>query len=632
MLAVNWGVNMQSQLSNPKLNDLLANFDKTATLGMGPILNDRPSLMVLRSRFEDRSCAYGEASRLFSDIPCPGELCVLIDFDVLCAYIKGEPAGKIDAGEIRFFFERSALPYRIPLGAFEELRKYLERERFFELRPESHAPLTIESLLFSHDAVTEDSATFEKESLERLFVRLELLRSVLDTTNGRFLGKAETYDSDTFEICLERLERYYELTGDMSRRGGRREENNKHDAKNLAIALRPWDATEPDNSVFYLLLTATDGVQETAKEVEIRLKAAGHRVAISPSQAALIELFDYIEDPSTAQAHAREYRDTFQKMADQLSDQLQALEDPENGDPHPSPEFIESELRHVFRKLSRQHFGKIEQQRTSFFGTAHSSLGFYSDARSHDSFIKTIDGLRKILDGLSLVTYKHMSTQVANNLRRFEIRENDPFTDEPLCIVDRLSTGGSSCQWKMYWRLDETQDALVSFLDKYIQLFAPDGNGILESEHNKQDVTIAIHEAEISPSVLHNGIIIAFPNAFLVVPSHWIYKHGNTAFLRYFPMKRMVLGTANREADSERRKVIFTHLEHGLEVQKIELNFANTRIVFECQPSEGAFYRKCEVFMETPDLEFLSTLFGRLGSRVIMSEEFARVLRSIFSN
>lgn len=599
------------------------------------VLQDPPSLRILRARFDDRTAKYSEATRLFSDIGMPSQLCLLVDFDILCAFIYDEPAGAIDSNEVRFFFHHSRLPYRLPVGAYDELRKHLNDQGFFELHIERGTASLLESLIPKNvEPIDIQSFSTPDDRLERITYLsgcYENLRVALDPSLGRFRGIAETYDEAIFNQVLERLERYYTIQRDYQKR----DRNNQNDAKNLSIALDPWINNGEGTTESFLLLTATQAVHETASEAELRIVADGHKVTVTPNQVAMLEWFDFVEDPTTAIENAREYRDSFQQMADRLSDQLKRIESPDIGAPRPAIDLIQKQLKDSLRSIVREKFTKIEQKRSSFSVTAHTCLGFFSDTHSHIAFIKTIDGLRKLLDELCVVDYAVLTTNVASNLIRHEIRETDPFNNEPLSVIEEHLNSLGGRTWKATWRLEETQEALVSYVDSYFDVLFPTGS---VEENLVNGILIVSEERDIPQTVMCDGVVIELQKAYIAITANWMRSSGNSSFLRYYALRRLVLERANQETDPVLRNSLLSKLEcafndraGGFRINKIQINFLGASLEFECHPHE-AYFRTCTLTSSQLSAEFVTNCYKHLGPRVILQKRFRETLQSIFEN
>lgn len=602
-------------LSNPpKIAELITNFESFATTGIASILMDPGSLRALSDQFADRSAAYNEAARLFSLIPPPSQLSILVDFDVLLAYVKDESAGNADAFEIRYFFEHSSLPYKLPTGTREELEKYLRKDRFFDrqlepvLAPRSHS-------LDSPEVSTQD---FTTEEMHETQLRYERLSRVLGS--DRFHGVEDEFDYDVYRTFLEYINSFYTSSSTF------RSENNERDAKNLALAVRPWrDRQDRSAETCYLLLSATSSVHSAAKDLSQLAK--GHRITITPTQAAMIELLGYTKNHEIAISHARAYKLNFNRLAEQLAAQLQALHQGGAHRPRASLSEIEKSFRNTLRRAALRDVARIEQQRYAFKTIANCRRGVYSDDVLHNSFVKTIDALRKLLDDINLLEYSFTHIPLAKNQHRFHVFEKDSITDEPMCVLEWTSLAGEEAFWKAQWRLDVSEQSLIALLEECPLIF-PD---VDKHDDNEVKYDIIPVDSSIAGRLSMDGIVVVMPTIMIHFDSSAVVRQKKKSFLRLGALRRLALSSVHEEKDVERRAEMFQMMENAFFVDSIFINTAGLQIAFECDSQDGRCFRKCDVLFRQSRADVIAPIYARLGPRVILRAAFAKMISKIMN-
>jgi len=310
---------MLSTLARSNVSDLVA-------LDKSKVASDEQILRLMVEATQERASAYGEAAQFSANLPDMRVL-VLVDFDVVVAYIEAE-VFREDYGELRFFFEKSEFQYGLPAGAFEELLKYLVKAKLAgkaamkiirAIRSGSHeASASLYDAVVAAVSEVENDLSHETNArvcesiIDARITVLDRLLSII--TSDRFIGVYSAYNPKTASTIFSIMQRAQvtQRRHGFGRKGhDARSDNNRRDAKNLAIAFYPWetervsdvDSAVPQHS-HLLLLTTTSTVIVTARQLRKLGWAQSYFVSARPAQLFIPAMLGILASRSQSQARA----------------------------------------------------------------------------------------------------------------------------------------------------------------------------------------------------------------------------------------------------------------------------------------------------------------------------------------
>jgi len=198
--------------------------------------SDPELLAMLTEASVDRANTYAEAQQICESIP--EKFIVLVDFDVILAYVQAE-SERDEFAEIRHFFEYSHLRYGVPAGAYEELLFWLREEypglNRFRLKYHDDQGL-VKSLL---DVLGEKGSVAVDESrVDEAVMTLDRLLRVL--TSRRYTQVYSVFDQKFADATNDIMQKPVQKPVHRGKKTVERSKNNLRDARNIAIAYASW--------------------------------------------------------------------------------------------------------------------------------------------------------------------------------------------------------------------------------------------------------------------------------------------------------------------------------------------------------------------------------------------------------
>lgn len=273
-------------------------------------------------------------------------VCYLVDFDVIRNYLEMKSLSNVDTFTVDFLFLDSKTSFAIPIGAFEELLRYLAglSKKSFRLNRVIADCDREEAVRLIGDAL--DIRNSKELKVEELSEEIgySLGKSVLVLTrllglltNPRFEGVKSQHDETCYEAWLNAVEKSRRREDPKPR-----SDVDRRDAMNLAVASRnlfPRKALKPgawkDEHVCYLLVSQTRAVlqliidAEGKEEIESvtqyfdvdMIVLRGIYPAVHPQDAMVVELLGGADNPTVALSRIQSRALDFRQLADHLQNQ-----------------------------------------------------------------------------------------------------------------------------------------------------------------------------------------------------------------------------------------------------------------------------------------------------------------------
>jgi len=272
-------------------------------------------------------------------------VCYLVDFDVIRNYLEMKSLANVDTFTVDFLFLDSKTSFAIPIGAFEELLRYLSglSKKSFRLNIALTDCNREEAIRLIGDALDiKDSKELKVEELSEEIAYslgksiLVLTRLLGLLTNPRFEGVKSQYDETCYEAWLNAVEKS-RRTADPKPRS----DVDRRDAMNLAVASRnlfPRKALKSgawkDEHVCYLLVSQTRAVLQLIPDTEGEeienvtnyfdvdiIVLRGIYPAVHPQDAMVVELLGGADNPTVALTRIQSRALDFRQLADHLQNQ-----------------------------------------------------------------------------------------------------------------------------------------------------------------------------------------------------------------------------------------------------------------------------------------------------------------------
>ena len=272
-------------------------------------------------------------------------VCYLVDFDVIRNYLEVKSLDTIDTFTVDFIFLDSASSFAIPVGAFEELLRYLASfsksavhldKAIIEECDRIRATQMIADALGVGYGKTGDELIEEIcVALDRSILALTRLLGLL--TNPRFEGVKSQCSEECFHAWLDAIQK-----SRRARDPKPRSEVDRRDALNLAVASRNLipkltliNGKPQEESVCYLLVSQTravlqlvDDVRATEEIEDVRrffdvdiLVLRNVYPAVHPQDAMVVELLGGATNPTAALTRIQSRTLAFSQLANHLQNQ-----------------------------------------------------------------------------------------------------------------------------------------------------------------------------------------------------------------------------------------------------------------------------------------------------------------------
>lgn len=463
-------------------------------------------LQVLTS---DRADDYRRAKQLFITLP-PGEVCLcLLDFDVVCAYLKDE-SNREDYYDIRYFFEKGKTHYAFPIGTFIELVRFLEKERFFDaalvrICRNSSPDNVIANLLSENpDGFFVD---VPEHAIDSTYLTLSRLFDILSSQRNQ--GIISTYSHELKAQFLNILRSL--RTGSHAARSPRSDPTDDCDAANLAIAFEsPRCDLRKDCAPSLVLLSATSVVHKAA-DLFTRESYSAVRTAVRPDQLTLPEMLGLAANRNVAVLKARTMANLLSGLADDLGDVLSELLP---GNLHMAGATITQGSKQLKAKLSKaakglaeHNSGALELSRTSFLAVsmARGQLEQSAAAKYHPrqlGVLWLLDGILRRLDATKNKAYEYdvMKTDFEVQI---EVRDPSSRWKEPLLRLSRYENAAGIDLWQARWR---TTASLATFCECILRQVL--GRGVEVNSNVEVGVDVECPLVKTS-DFLRTGIVVS---------------------------------------------------------------------------------------------------------------------------
>lgn len=273
-------------------------------------------------------------------------VCYLVDFDVMRNYLEMKSLDNVDTFSVDFLFLDSKTSFAIPIGAFEELLKYLAAfsKREVQLRKATSdcgredAARAIGEALNIKGVRELKSDELREEIIDNLGRSILILSRLLGLlTNPRFEGVKSEYDESCYDAWLNAVQ----LSG-RRMDPKPRSDVDRRDAMNLAVASRnlfPRNALMAtkwkNEGVCYLLVSQTRAVLQLVQDAEGTEEIEGITCyfdvdmivlrnvypAVHPRDAMVVELLGGADNPTVALTRIQSRALDFRQLADHLQNQ-----------------------------------------------------------------------------------------------------------------------------------------------------------------------------------------------------------------------------------------------------------------------------------------------------------------------
>jgi hypothetical protein len=262
------------------------------------VLSDHQSILILLKLVSERASTYKNIARKMVHIPTSRKLVALMDFDVIYNYITAESGNRRRQLEVRHFFERSEIPYYIPIGAFHELVNYLRRFKEFRLPiPPDQEPdyAEIARITFKLNEMQQRKPfiTPEDQRFGQSYLSISRLNKLLDSPKRhRYKGVVSNRSKDLENVFLQLLEEETRIDIDpiSAVEMKRAIEARKNDAANLACAAT---MSKMVSSSHFAVLSNTRAVHGAASSFFRTGFSDGTLCSLTPEDMVWLDLCDF---------------------------------------------------------------------------------------------------------------------------------------------------------------------------------------------------------------------------------------------------------------------------------------------------------------------------------------------------
>ncbi len=590
------------------------------------LVSDEQVLRLLVEATNERATAYGDAAKLCLNLP-DTQIVILVDFDVLVAYIESE-TGRDDYAEIRYFFEYSDFRYGIPAGAFEELLNYLSKEKLAgkeanrikkglrEGNIDVLASRLQEALDSAIDSETDLRSTRTTESYvdDRIVVLDRLIRVL---ASPRFTKVYSTSDdslaSYIYAAMQDRHSKHSKTRKSHDLREGR-SNNNSRDARNLAIVLWPWQQhgdkdlparhDQASDVCHFVLLTSTSPVIVVARHLRRSGWARCYNIAVRPNQLFIPSLLGAADSHISAQDRAS----TLGRMYQTATHKLMVLSNDLRRNKKASAATIKQYSEVVEKLRNDRNSQRIEQVRSNclslpiFFASQH--IHAYGERFIHPrytSFSRLLERLNAVLCGIDGYQYSLVKVHTASlGYRTYAITSSplgsigDDSSEEQIAKIRAFEHPSDDSHYvQVQWEIDVDEMALMECLSDER---CPRGNKHVGSNDPRELVAVVSGHRRY------------------VFGANEVAEAGGLRHITLSSLQRMMEKSSDDKFNDDR-------------IEEIEICTPLAKIVFDVVPPEHSWTRRLTVMFESRLLpEFVRHLYEWTGNKVVSTQAFEQSL------
>jgi hypothetical protein len=604
-------------------------------IGVADLLRDHEAVHVIHELCYHRHRFYSDVGRFLLRTG-KRPLCILLDFDVIYAYVMGGTAGNASEAEIEYFFNNSQLPYAIPAGAAKELSRLIIKSfplgivNIDRKRPDwlSILPAQLEAVIDEHANMTTSSRFIVDVVIERASRLLNIV------TNSRYKGVVSEFNNELKCMIQEKL-----AAIDDERRSrhltyrGERTENDERDAENIAIVANQYIGEQKESHLErYVLLTATSAIHRVTNALP-----PSPWLSVSPRILAISDILDVFRKPRIAIAIARAVSESWADLEKLLYSRCNQIYDPDPDDDDRLPSIAREIQGTATQLLEREHAIRIEKA-SSQLPSVHwlqsvqqhknltPSLDDSAISSTHSECLRVLDALRGALSDLVLNEKAYPYVLIPNKSvhKVLSIRSDDTaFGNDEFVTVDLLKSGSKSVGIWARWSICCGDDRLVSCLNHIEKAIPLPAFDVLDERLSP----ILLDDNTYSQISTKCGMTVSTSVCRIWFSLPWIRDNGGWGALRLADLHRQLVEY------SKQRKPSNPAWEGADElIQELCIYFPKYRVFYEVVPKDDSIGRQMSfysTFADTESSEIVSHLYDWTGMRFAFRSRLAKAIREI---